>query len=204
MEQTPRERRRLKTRQAILDAARDLTASNGPDGWTMRELADRIDFTTTATYRYFDSKDAVLEALVDDAFVQLRVDLRSGAERSPDGTPIDAVLGVALAYLEHARANPTTFRLALIDLPSRRSSLDQPPAPQSGYTVLLEAVEEAIDSDELAADAEFGPEQITFTIWSTIHGMAVLEATHLQAFATEIQTSAERGIRRLLAGLSSD
>jgi AcrR family transcriptional regulator len=169
----------------------------------MRELADRIDFTTTATYRYFTSKDDVLSALVGDALASLRAELERAVEPAqPDATPIDAVLGVALAYLDYARANPTQFRLAFIEFPSRRSSLDQSPAPQSPYVVLLDAVEQAVERGELATAAAFGPEQITYTIWSTVHGMAVLETTHLQGFDGDLQAPAEHGIRRLLAGLA--
>jgi hypothetical protein len=46
------------------------------------------------------------------------------------------------------------------------------------------------------------PEQITYTIWSTVHGMAVLEVTHLQDFDGDVAGPAEHGICRLLAGLA--
>jgi AcrR family transcriptional regulator len=203
MTSTLRERRRQATRQAILEAALALTRANGAHGWTMRELADRIDFTTTATYRYFASRDDVLRALVEDAFTVLRADLDRAVESAPQGSsPVETVLRLGLAYLDFARANPTEFRLAFVESPSGRSSLEQRPAPQSPYVVLLDAVEEAVRSGDFATTDAFGPEQITYTIWSTVHGMAVLETTHLQDFDADVQGPAEHGIRRLLAGLA--
>jgi len=204
MSSTLRQRRREQTIQAILDAALELTRASGSSGWTMRELADRIDFTTTATYRYFASKDDVLSALVEDALAGLREQLeRAAGSAQPDGTPIDAVFGAAIAYLDYARDNPTHFRLAFIDFPSQRTSLDQSSSPRSPYLVLLNAVEQAVESGELAATPTFGPEQITYTIWSTVHGMAVLETIHLQDFDAEFRAPAEHGIRCLLAGLAA-
>ena len=63
---TAQGRRRTRNRQAILDAALALIEVSGIDGWSMRELAERVDYTPGALYRYFDGKAALLAALTDE------------------------------------------------------------------------------------------------------------------------------------------
>src|SRR6266508_4261040 len=53
------------TPDKILDAALELVDATGPDGLTMRRLADRLGVTATAIYHYFDGREAILEALLD-------------------------------------------------------------------------------------------------------------------------------------------
>src|SRR6266508_4254417 len=45
------------TPDKILDAALELVDATGPDGLTMRRLADRLGVTATAIYHYFDGRD---------------------------------------------------------------------------------------------------------------------------------------------------
>jgi len=70
------------------------------------------------------------------------------------------------------------------------------------YTVLLDEVADRVQRGELEVTPGLGPEQIAFTIWSTVHRIAVLEGTDLPIFAAEIQASADDGLRRLLAGVA--
>ncbi|HKO02638.1 MAG TPA: helix-turn-helix domain-containing protein, partial [Thermoanaerobaculia bacterium] len=42
----------------ILDAARELFATEGYDAVTMRRIADRIEYSPTAIYFHFNDKEA--------------------------------------------------------------------------------------------------------------------------------------------------
>jgi AcrR family transcriptional regulator len=52
-------------RAAILDAALELADQDGLDGVTMHAVARRLNVTTMALYRHMDSKDALLDGLVE-------------------------------------------------------------------------------------------------------------------------------------------
>ncbi len=65
---TPAERRRLKVRDAIIEAAEDLFTKEGEQGISMRRLAEAIDYSPAAIYKYFDSKGAFFR----DARIVLR------------------------------------------------------------------------------------------------------------------------------------
>jgi AcrR family transcriptional regulator len=196
---TARERRRERSRQAILDAALALIESSGVDGWSMRELATQVDYSPGALYRYFDGKALVLAALCTDAMTGLQKHL---AATEATGGPLTRLEELGLAYLAYAAEQPTLFRLALVELPSKRRDLVQQPDPASPYGLVLAAVRDAIAEGALHATQTFGAEQIAFTIWATVHGMAVLEQTHLRGFGADFALVHREALRRLVTGLA--
>jgi AcrR family transcriptional regulator len=48
----------------ILDAAIDLFASQGYEGTSVRRIAEAVGITESAVYRHYESKDAILEAIL--------------------------------------------------------------------------------------------------------------------------------------------
>ena len=52
---SPAERRRLRVRGAILDAAEKVFAEEGETGLSIRRIADEIDYSPAAIYKYFSS-----------------------------------------------------------------------------------------------------------------------------------------------------
>ena len=171
---TASSRRRGRNRQAILNAALALIEASGVDGWSMRELGDRVEYTPGALYRYFDSKAELLAALTSEAMEQLRSRM---AGCSAGGGPLARLEKLGLTYLAFAAEQPTLFRLGLIEMPSRRPSANQEPGSDSPYAVLIAEVRDALASGLFTGTTTFGAEEIAFTIWATVHGMAVLE-TH--------------------------
>src|SRR3954464_1188610 len=53
-----------RTRQAILDAARDLFAEKGYFGTSLRDVAAAVGVRESALYNYFPGQDALFEALL--------------------------------------------------------------------------------------------------------------------------------------------
>lgn len=53
-----------RTRQAILDAALDLFAQKGYFGTSLRDVASLVGVRESALYNYFESKDALFDALI--------------------------------------------------------------------------------------------------------------------------------------------
>ena len=74
---------RKNNRDAILDAARDVFAEIGYGGTTVRDIIRRTNLASGTFYNYFDSKEAVFNALSDEIGMELRQLLRDVRQRPP-------------------------------------------------------------------------------------------------------------------------
>src|SRR5208282_5351481 len=65
-----REARRRSAREAIVDAAWALVGEEGLAGLSLRDLARLAGITTPTVYAYFDSKNAIYDAMFGQAAAQ--------------------------------------------------------------------------------------------------------------------------------------
>ncbi len=65
------ERRRLRTRAALLAAAREVIGSQGVDATTIQDITDAADVAKGSFYNHFDSADAILRAVVEQTLAEL-------------------------------------------------------------------------------------------------------------------------------------
>ena len=78
-----REARRDNARAAVLTAAWELVRAEGLAALSMRELARRAGITTPTVYAYFESKNAILDAMFAQA-AQAFVDLKAAVPVTDD------------------------------------------------------------------------------------------------------------------------
>lgn len=86
---TLRERKRNRTREALLDAAVDLFERNGYDGTTVADIAEAADIGTRTFFGYFASKE---ELLFPDSTRRVDAAVEAIANRTPDDRPVDVLL----------------------------------------------------------------------------------------------------------------
>jgi AcrR family transcriptional regulator len=63
--------RHAATKREILDAAWQLSRERGLTGWALRDLADAVAMRTPSLYVYFDSKNALFDAMFADGNAEL-------------------------------------------------------------------------------------------------------------------------------------
>ena len=66
-------------RRRILDTARHQLVQDGYQDLSMRKIASAIGYSATSIYLYFDSKDALLHALIHEGMMGLRDQLEEAA-----------------------------------------------------------------------------------------------------------------------------
>lgn len=86
---TLRERKRARTRAAIVDAALRLFAANGYDRTTVADIAAAADIAPRTFFSYFASKDDVL---LPGADARIHAAIEAIAERGPGDRPADVLL----------------------------------------------------------------------------------------------------------------
>ena len=97
---------RKNNRDAILDAARDVFAEIGYGGTTVRDIIQRSNLASGTFYNYFDSKEAVFNALSEEIGPELRQLLRDIRQRATsfDGF-IEAMFLTYFSYYVNNREN---------------------------------------------------------------------------------------------------
>ena len=108
----PRARRREANLERILDTALELVGRDGLAGLHMAKLADAVDYTPGALYRYVDSKDALVAHLVTRTLAALQTTLATAVDSLPARTsPLARVIALVLAYRRFVTAEPHQFGL---------------------------------------------------------------------------------------------
>ncbi|GAT06877.1 TetR/AcrR family transcriptional regulator [Mycolicibacterium novocastrense] len=106
---TRQDRRKARTRAAILDAAERLFLSRGYQPATLDQIADAADVAVRSIYGHFGDKAGVYTALVDKA---LELDRQYCDAGWNSGTnPVERLLGLADGYLRFYRDHPGLFRI---------------------------------------------------------------------------------------------
>ena len=173
-----RERQKAETRQAILDAARELFVSAGVEATTMRAIAAKIGYTPTAIYHHFRDKDAlIVELCMADLAALGQAMHRIG--RIED--PVERVVRMGLAYTHYALENPSQYRFMFMTpfdhntLDGNETTLMTP--DEDAYRFLSQTVQEGIDQG-LYRPEFTDPVQLAQMLWGAIHGVIALWFTH--------------------------
>ncbi len=91
MVQAPSRRDRLRaaTTQEIIETARRLLVTEGPEGASLRAIAREMGMTAPALYRYFGSHEELLRHVVASIFLDLADYVRGAIHHAADGAPAD-------------------------------------------------------------------------------------------------------------------
>ena len=182
-----KKKRQTRVQQRIVEAARNLVIENGFDNLSLRGIARRVDYSPAALYEYFESKDAIIEALCMKIDQHMSDFMMEALENSSLEHPL---VRISLAYIQFALENPDDFRLLFFHNLYTSSGAQE---------IISEQVELSIDTGEFLPSFDFDHEEITHCIWSLAHGMAML-ALCRDHYNNDLNIHRE-AITRLLDGL---
>jgi AcrR family transcriptional regulator len=78
-----RERKKLRTRDALVDAAFDLFQRQGFEATTIDEIAEAVELSPRTFFRYFESKEDVALTLLDQQFSAMYAAFAARAAHEP-------------------------------------------------------------------------------------------------------------------------
>ena len=119
-----RQQRRQAAIQAIKDAARQQIAENGAGSFSLGAIARALGMTPPALYRYFANRDALVAALIVDAYGSMGQALEHAAEEAFQGDHAGRFMAFMRAYRQWAVEYPEDFAL-MYGLPT--SDVEMPP-----------------------------------------------------------------------------
>jgi AcrR family transcriptional regulator len=194
-----REREKDDLRRRILDAAAALFLEHGYEGLSMRQIAERIGYSATTIYRYYEDKDDLLFAIVHDGFLRFGRQLAKAAQSSDD--PRERLAALGRAYIEFGLRNPVYYRMMFMQrsdfLFDSRAERKEPMIDSFG--VLREAVEQAMQSGVLRPG---DPETTGTVIWAVVHGITSLALAGAKRFTTkQVRESTDLAMRMIREGL---
>jgi AcrR family transcriptional regulator len=129
----PRQKRALRTRDALLEAVERLVAAEGHAAVTTTRLAVETGVAVGTIYRYFADRDALLLAAYDSTVLRIVTACADQLEALPYDMPAAEAAQVLLArYLEAAEAVPAHIGLLLAMRAIRPIEADQQGENQAG------------------------------------------------------------------------
>jgi AcrR family transcriptional regulator len=118
-----REARRHSAHEAIIDAAWSLVIEEGLAGLSLRDLAGRAGITAPTVYSYFDSKNAIYDAMFGRTATEFEVKM---AEPYECDDPRELLVAIANRFSLFCTSSPTRYQLLF-----QRTLPDFEPSPES-------------------------------------------------------------------------
>lgn len=169
MTSAPRDRRaerHARTRDEIQDAAWQLARERGLAGWSLRDVAAAVGMQAPSLYVYYDSKNALYDALFADGYRALLARTR---EEPRDGEPEQVLRRAARLFFDFCMEDPARQQLLFL-----RTVPGFEPSPAS-YALAQQALAEI--ADVLAGAG--APDRADLDLWTALlTGLASQQASN--------------------------
>ena len=180
--------RRARVEREILDAAWEVMSRDGVAALSVREVARAVGLRQQSLTYYFPTKQSLLDALFADGFL----DLRRRFDRLPEAAdPIEGVVEIATAYVEHMAKRPAAYHLMFQGtVPGFRPS-------DASHDVALTVLQELVDRLAAAGVNDPGDVALVRSLMSGIAAEQIANDPDGRLFIDQT----ERGVRGVLASI---
>lgn len=167
---TPADRRRRKVRDAIIDAAEAIFTSEGEAGISMRRLAEAIDYSPAAIYKYFASKDELFGAIREMFFERLMDRIN---EAMGEGGHVARLCTRCMrAYIETGMEEPNHYMMAFSPSVTSKPHVHEEKEVAFEAEAVLVAMIEQGQAEGIFRKVD--PRVASKSVWASLHGMTML------------------------------
>lgn len=168
-----KERHREELKKDILEAAKSLFVEKGYEATSIRNIAEKIEYSPATIYLYYKDKNAIIHALHQEGFKLLVEHFKdiAIAERA-----FDRLIAMGHAYIQFALKNPDMYNL-IFNMVEPMEHLDTCENWEEGdraFDLLLTNVK---DCQAQGYFWNMDAHSLALMIWSTMHGMCTLRIT---------------------------
>ncbi len=165
-------RERLDTRQSILAAARELFLLKGFEATTIRNIAEKIEYSPSTIYQHFKDKNEIFYTIHSEAFAEL-VRYLNASEMHKN--PMDQLIALGQIYIQFALENPELYDLmfimeAPIDFLNYLEDANWIEGKMA-FDYLKSVIANCIQQGLIK---ETDLESLSYLIWSTVHGLVTI------------------------------
>ena len=162
-------------RAKILDAARELFITEGVEAASMRKIADKIGYSATTLYNYFEDKEALFYALCEADFGSLHEMFQKIGKIA---NPIERLRKLGQTYVTFALRYPEQYRFMFMtprvhesEEPCHEVETENP--DQDSYAFVRATVVEALAAGVFRAEYR-DADLLAQVVWSAVHGVVAL------------------------------
>ncbi len=169
-----------RLRADILRAGAELLDETGQEqSVTLRAVARRIGIAAPSIYEHFPNREAILFAVVAQAFAELTGQLQTAPAAA--GDPLGRLVAVSTAYLDFARHHPQRYRVMFGGVwdvtdavtADAVTSADAAALGRDALTVFVDALRACITA---GVSASTDPDGDAVALWVALHGLAHQQA----------------------------
>jgi AcrR family transcriptional regulator len=151
MTSTRMEKRRNATLDDIKSTAWKQVAELGAASLSLRAIAREMEITAPALYRYYKDRDALVTALLIDAFDSLSDALEAARDEYGTDDHVGRFRAISRAYFEWAAADPQKYLFLFgTPVPGYKFSPELGPSAQRSFLVLQGVIGEAYVAGQIS------------------------------------------------------
>ena len=167
---TPADRRRRRVRDAIIDAAETIFTSEGEEGISMRRLAEAIDYSPAAIYKYFSSKDDLFSSMRELFFERLLSRIHEAMNEGGETASLCA--RCMRTYIETGLEEPNHYMMAFSSSGSSKTHVhDEKEVAFEAEAILVKMIQKG-QAEGVFRDVD--PRVASKSVWASLHGLTML------------------------------
>jgi AcrR family transcriptional regulator len=167
-------RQKEEVRASILDTAWELVVTEGWQSFSIRKIADAIEYSVPVIYSHFENKDAILLEFNKKGF-QLLVETLAAA-KAGQTNPADEIRAMGRAYWSFAFANKEYYQLMFgLGIPTCETA-SKIPAMQDFNKVIISSIVAMVPEGKPLTFEPFLKYQ---SFWSMLHGLVSINMSSL-------------------------